>query len=184
MEGARCAALADAPPGGLIVPVDDHDWFAPDLAQRLRAACRSSLDGYHWKRRVLEPLRPRRGLLRFVRPWRRSRERFTCATNNYALVNEPSLAPLVGNHLRASDHFDAHPERVRRIQGTLSVQNRSLASQTTLGSESPTISRDELVAAFHRYRDLYVTWPVPRGVAWARPYIEEMAELMADLRLR
>ena len=184
VEGAECVPLADVPPGGLVVPVDDDDWFAPDLAHRLRAGYDLSLDGYCWKRQVLEPLRRRRGLLRFVRPWRRSRERFTCATNNYALVNDPVLARFVMSHVQASEYFDSHPTQVRRIPGTLSVQNRSLASRTALAWGRPNISGNELVAALHRYRDLYVSWPVPRGLGWARPYIERMAELMAELRLR
>jgi hypothetical protein len=72
VEEAEWGALEDAPPDALLVPVDDDDWFAPDLVHRLRAGHDPGASGYRWRRQVLEPLRPRRGALRFVRPWRRS----------------------------------------------------------------------------------------------------------------
>jgi hypothetical protein len=184
VEGAACVSLEAVPPGGLIVPVDDDDWFAPQLAQRLRKVHDPSLHGYRWKRHVIEPLRRRRGPLRFVSPLRPARERFTCATNNYAVKNLPELAGFATAHTRASEYFDAQPSRVRRIAGFLAVQNRSLASQTALAWRRPGITRDELVAAFERYRDLYAGWRLPRGLGWARPYVERMAELMAEIELR
>ena len=38
VEGATVADLAAVPPGAIVAPVDDDDWFAPDLAAELRRA--------------------------------------------------------------------------------------------------------------------------------------------------
>jgi hypothetical protein len=88
------------------------------------------------------------------------------------------------NHVRASRHFDAHPASLRRIRGTLGIQNRSLASQTVLGWGRPRVEREELLTSYRRYAALYRSWPVPRGAGWARPYVGRMAELMDALRPR
>lgn len=188
VEGATRADFDQVPPGALVVPVDDDDWFAPDLSQRLLSAYDPALDGYHWRRELIEPPRRaevRRRRWRWLRPWRPiRRDHYTCLTNNYALRSQPEFAPLALSHKRASEHFDAHPSRVRFVAATLGIQNRNMASQTSLTWKRPHIDRDELVAVYQRYRDLYAGWKLAPELSWARPYVDGMAELMAQVRVR
>jgi hypothetical protein len=137
-----------------------------------------------WRREVIEPpSRLRRGLSYVARRLGRP-ERHTCKTNNYAVVNEPGVADLALDHAKASEYFDAHPSDVRRIPATLAVQNRNLASQTALAWGRPSISRDELLAVFRRYRDLYSSPRLGVALSWARPYVDLMADLMREIRPR
>lgn len=184
VEGVTRSELGSIPPGHVIVPVDDDDWLAPDLGVQLERALDPNAHGYLWQREVIEA-RPllRRGLSYVARRLGRP-EMHTCKTNNYAVVNEPGVADLVLNHSKASAYFDAHPSDVRRIRGTLAVQNRNLASQTALAWGRPSISRDELLAVFRRYRNLYSARRLAAIPSWARPYVDLMAELMQEIRPR
>ena len=182
VENAACVPLARVPPGALVVPVDDDDWFSPELANRLLERYDPAFPLYRWIRAVIEPPRRRRRRLR-LRPWR-SKERFTCGSNNYAVANVPELAPLLQNHVRASEYFDGHPSQVRRLRETLAIQNRSLASQTALAWRRPFVSREELIESFERYRGLYSGWRLPRALRWARPYVDRMHELMQEIHVR
>jgi hypothetical protein len=185
VEGATCVPLDQATFGSLIVPVDDDDWFGPDLAIRLRAHHDPDARGYLWSREVIPERRRRRRWLkpRFLRRRRRT-PRYTCATNNYALIHAPDARLIARAHTRASEWFDANPELVGRIPGVLAVQNRSLASQTALGWRRASISRDELVESFERYRGVYESWKPSRDLRWAQPYVDEMAALMKTIKLR
>ena len=80
--------------------------------------------------------------------------------------------------------FDAHPQKLRRLPETLSVQNRNLSSQTALAWGRPTITRAELVATYGRYRKVYAAAELPRDVRWAEPYVAMLAELMKEIRFR
>ena len=182
VEGATCSAVDKVPSGHIIVPVDDDDWFAPDLANHLQQEYDPGARGYLWTREVIEaPSRTRSSLRRIARLLGRRQEKFICKSNNYAIVNEPDLAHLALNHVRASQYFDAHPSDIRRISATLAIQNRTLASQTTLAWGRPSIRRDELVILLHRYRGLYSSWQVHAELSWAKPYVDMMAELMQDI---
>jgi hypothetical protein len=184
IEGVTHSELRAVPPGHTIVPVDDDDWLAPDLGIQLGRALDPNARGYLWRREVIEPLSLlRRGLSYVARRLGRP-ELLTCKTNNYAVVNEPGVADLVLNHTKASAYFDAHPSDVRRIPATLAVQNRNLASQTALAWGRPSISRDELLAVFRRYRDLYSSPRLAAALTWTRPYIDLMADLMHEIRPR
>src|SRR5262249_37876728 len=158
------------------------DWFAPDLAIRLRQAHDPRAQAYLWRRAVIEPPRRIRDGLRLVARLIGRRDENTCKTNNYAVVNEPALAPLALSHSGASQYVDAHPTRVRRIPATLAIQNRNLASQTTLAWTRPSIGRTELVALLGRYRSLYGRWKLSPEEAWARPYVDLMDALMREIR--
>jgi hypothetical protein len=183
VDGAACTALEKVPAGDLILPVDDDDWFAPNVAQEIRQAVEPDRAGYYWIREVISPSRRRRKLRNVLWP-RRRRGSYTCKTNNYAVINTPELRPLVGRHTDASEFFDAHPDRVRRIPKTLAIQNRNLASRTALAWKRPTISREELVQAYESYANLYAGWELPRDLRWAQPYMDRMAELMREVRVR
>ena len=122
-------------------------------------------------------------LHRGLRPKRR-RGSYTCKTNNYAVLNTPALCRLVQRHTEASEFFDSHPTRVERIPKTLAIQNRSLASQTALAWKRPSISREEMIESLERYRDLYAGWKLRRELRWAQPYVDRMAGLMDEIRVR
>jgi hypothetical protein len=180
---ASVSPLDSVPPGHIVVPVDDDDWFAPDLVSWLRAA---PADGeiWLWTRLALHPegrsARLRQQLARMLG----RRERHVCKTNNYAVLNAPARLQLAGNHVQASGYVAAHPAVVRRIGRTLAIQNRSLASQTTLAWGSPAISPAALVALLARYRRFYDEWVPPPTLEWASPYVRLMAQLMADIGAR
>lgn len=194
VDGATIADFAQVPPGELIVPVDDDDWFAPDLVLRLRRAYTPAARGYLWRRDVLAPPRT---VSRRSRPnvrtglgWIRARvfgppaDPVICKTNNYAFRNLPEASQLPRDHMTASEYFTAHASEIQRIHATLGVQNRNLASQTALGWKRPMLERDELIASFWRYRRLYRSRGIRTEIGWARPYIEDMAELMDELDLK
>ena len=183
VEGAECTPLDEVPPGDLIVPVDDDDWFAPNIACEIRRVLEPGRDGYFWIREVISPSRRRRKLRNILRPKRR-RGSYTCKTNNYAVLNTPALCRLFQLHTEASEFFDSHPTRVERIPKTLAIQNRSLASQTALAWKRPTISSEEMIESFERYRNLYAGWKLRRELRWAQPYMDRMAGLMGEIRVR
>jgi hypothetical protein len=187
VAGARLVEPEALPTGALVVPVDDDDWFAPDLAARLGEAWDGSARGYRWSSFILEA-RPGGllGLLGLRGPSapEPDRSRFTCTSNNYAFVAEADAADLVRSHAEASRRFDASPGELRRLPLSLSLQNRNLASQTALGWKKPTISRARLLRRYRRYRDFYGRVALPEELSWARAPVAAMAELMRALRPR
>lgn len=189
IENARLTPLGEIPPGALVVPVDDDDWFSPELGRRLLAERKPSLHGYHWNRYILEiPRRPRRW------PWARpsratDTSRYTCGSNNYAIVNLPELAVAIGSHTKASEIFDAGPRFVKHVDASLSLQCRNLASRSALGAGrrwaargAPSLSREALIERLQRQRALYDRLRLPREVAWAEPSALAMAGLLRELR--
>ena len=174
VEGAVVTELDEVPAGALVVPVDDDDWFAPELVAHLRAAHAPDARGYHWPRFVLEA---RPGWLR-----RADHRRYTCGTNNYAFVHEGAWSGLAAGHTIASEHFDAHAEQTRALSRMLSIQNRNLSSQTQLGFRGPPISPRRLRRKFRRFCRLYRKAALPDELKWAEPHVAEMAELMDALR--
>ena len=184
VENAKLTRRDALPPGALVVPVDDDDWFSPELAHHLLADWDESLQGIHWNRYILElPRRARRWP--WARTWRvADTSPHTCGSNNYAIRNLPELARAITNHVWASEYFDANPRRVKRLAASLSLQNRNLASHSGLGGRKPEIPRDELIERFRRHRRLYDRLRLPPEVAWAQPYVAAMAELMHSIRLK
>lgn len=188
IELARLTPLGEIPPDALVVPVDDDDWFSPEIGRRLLAERKSSLHGYHWNRYVLElPRRARRW------PWARPRRatdtsRWTCGSNNYAVVNIPEMTPAIQSHTKASRIFDAGPRRVKHVDASLSLQCRNLASQTEIGASrrraAPSLSRERLIERLRCHRWLYDRLRLPSEVAWAEPATLAMAQLLRELRPR
>ena len=193
VEQAQVTALEQIPPGALVAPVDDDDWFSPELGRRLLAERSASLHGYHWNRYVLEtPRRPRRWP--FARP-RRSTDtsRYTCSSNNYAVSNLPELKPAIESHVAASRMFDACPGRVKHVDASLSLQCRSLASSSVLSGERRAMSpraalapltHDGLIAMLRGLRRFYDRLRLPPEVAWAEPSAAAVAELLREMRLK
>jgi hypothetical protein len=186
VAGAIRAEWDDIPDGALVLPVDDDDWFAPDAAHRLEAVAREGPSAFLWRAEWVEvPLTLGHRWHSFRRRHQPSLlDKFTCSTNNYAMIKSDEFKLLLDRHTQASRWFDEHlqvtPGPIARVAGHLSVANRTLASQTTLGLATNQISRRELMRKYRRHRRLYRR-PVPGGVAWCRPYVDMMAALMAEL---
>ena len=174
----------EIPDGARVLPVDDDDWFAPGLAEILeREWCEAP--GVHWN---LFWLGVPSDLGHYVYATRRRLLPFTplhwtCDTNNYGLVKTPEAKQLAVNHEDATEWFDgAGRDRVKRIAGCLSVNNRSLGSQTSLrpSHQRGELDRARLLRRLARYKRLYRR-RLPGRPSWARPYTDRMAELMDEL---
>ncbi len=86
VENAVCCAWEEIPNGALVLPVDDDDWFAPDIAAVLGRHYSPDAIGYRWTSTCLGP--PMRlglagGLRRRLAPW--TLPDWVCSTNNYTL---------------------------------------------------------------------------------------------------
>lgn len=186
VESAAVLPWHEIPDGALVAPVDDDDWFAPNLARVLESANDAQAVGYFWTSSFVEvPINfgHRLGLLRRAL-FPSTSPRWICTTNNYAVVKRPDTRPLLEKHTVASERFAGRDAaRVRRIDQRLSVMNRTLASQTSLGFLRPRIRRAELLRKLRRYRTLY-TAPLVPELAWCQPYREMMADLMRSLRVK
>lgn len=178
---ATCASLDEVPPGGIVVPVDDDDWLAPDLANRIRQAYDPSVRVILWSLHLIEL--PRRTTLRFW-PVRWREPRLRCSTNNYAIQNLPELRPLFSSHMRATEYSMRHSDQIARLPDTLSIQNRNMSSQTAMAWRQPSITREQLITSYRRYRTLYDSLALPPELAWARPYVDSMAELMRNIHIK
>ncbi|MBY0276741.1 hypothetical protein K2Z84_15475 [Candidatus Binatia bacterium] len=183
VEGAVVAPWEEIPDGALVAPVDDDDWFAPDLAHALAGAHDREAIGYFWTSSFLEvPIDfghrlflLRRALFPATPP------RWLCATNSYAALKRPDTELLLQKHTVASARFAAADRpHVRRLERRLSLMNRTLASQTSLAFVRPTIRRRELLRKHRAYRKLYER-PVSGELAWSVPYVRSMADLMQQL---
>jgi hypothetical protein len=178
---ALCAPPEAIPHGAIVAPVDDDDWFAPDLAERIREAYDPTAVGYRWIRGLIEvPVPAAR------RPWYhfwRSKGH-TCDTNNYAISNFADAGPLLRSHIKAGRYFDEHRDRIKQMPGVLGIQNRNVSSQTAIGWRHPSVTRDELVRSHERHRALYASLELSPELGWARPYVDRMAELMQQLGVR
>jgi hypothetical protein len=186
VSNSRVAELDEIPEGSLAVPIDDDDWLAPDLDAVLAAELESDKTGYYWERLVLEsPPGPivRAGRYVLYTLPRRERKNWTCTTNNYAVVKSDVMRGPLLWHTVASAYFNEQTSKVRRIARPLSVMNRTLASQTAMAWNRPTVEKRDLITKYHRYRTLYSRFENPK-LAWANPYVKSMADLMAELRLK
>jgi hypothetical protein len=187
VDNATVARWDEIPDGALVVPVDDDDWLAPFLGSSLDAELEAGIDGYRWTGSWMEvPLHAghrlyltRRRLFPF------SWERHFCWSNNYALRKAQGTKPMFYDHVRADHHFLRWKEegRVKMIARRLSVINRTLASQTTLWVNRPSLSREQLLRKYRRYGRLYRR-RLPEQVAWCAPYVAMMAELMEQLSVK
>jgi len=185
VDGARVSAWEEIPQGALVLPCDDDDWFRPDVATVLQRELRPGVTGLRWTSSFLEvPTDWRHHLGIWRRRVQGPRPMFLCTTNNYALFASQESRGLLVSHVQASHWVGEQPDgSVLRLKDRLSLMNRTLASQTTLGVLGSPISRRRLLRKLARYRRLYER-PLAPALAWAQPYADRMGELMEDLELR
>ena len=166
-----------------MLPIDDDDWVAPDAADALVAHRSEDTIAWRWPARFLEvPISKghafylvRRKILPFLP------EHYFCSTNNYAVVNGPGALRLAASHVEAHEALAGAPG-VTRIDRPLSLVNRTLASQTTIGMRSDTVTRQHLLRKHRRYRSLYRA-AARTSPSWALPQVELMGELMERLEV-
>ena len=185
VEGAVVSDWDDIPDEALVLPCDDDDWFAPHAAAALERSAGADGPGARWPTSFLEiPIDWRHELgvwrARVLGP----RPEFACATNNYALRKSGDVRELLADHVLASRWVRAQPVGTIPVLGErLSLMNRTLASQTSLGWNRSPRGRRNTLRKLPRYRRLYRR-PLPSGLAWAQPYADQMEALMGELELR
>jgi hypothetical protein len=184
VEGAERSRFEDVPMGHVVIPVDDDDWFAPDLAARLAREQTEGITCFLWRQMIIErSKRIRKTYLRLAALVGRG-DRVICKTNTYAFVNAPGMKSVALSHELASTHFLAHPASVRRIPARLAVQNRHLGSQTTLRQRRPTVAPERLVELLALHQARYRAWRLPGDLQWAKPYVDLMTELLHEVRAK
>lgn len=112
---------------------------------------------------------------------------YICIRETVDWEKELDIKPLMLRHGIASKWFGAKEDQVFKINGQLSVMNRALASQATLGVcrgfwAKSSISRSSLIRKSRKYKALYIK-PVDPGHSWCLPYVRMMANLMDDLKI-
>jgi hypothetical protein len=184
--GIPRTAWDDIPAEALVLPVDDDDWFAPNIGDRLAACLDASSPGAYWLSAWLErPTSLSHNKAKMRMKFNPSLPRARLTTNNYALFKGLAPREAFVDHLEGSDWVDETLDcrGVRCIDEPLSLANRSIASQTSLRMGLSVPTRAMLVWKHRRYRTLYRKRPKP-GLEWAAPYIDEMDALMRELKLR
>ena len=184
IRDAVCAQWDEIPDGAVVLPVDDDDWFAPDVATAVRSVRSETTTAFRWPSVFLEVPTTLGHHVHLVRKALvpRTPPKQYCTTNNYALVRRPGVELVAANHMRAGEAL-AHDPGTLELPDRLSLMNRTLASQTTLGLRAPELTRGHLVRKYRRYRRLYER-PLRHLPDWAQNDVEAMAELMEDVRLR
>ena len=185
IEGAQIATWDGIPEGALVLPCDDDDWFRPDVAAVVEEAMQPGMAGLRWRSSFLEVPRDFRHLLgTYRRQVKGYRRQFLCTTNNHALFASEASKPLMIDHMQASEWVATQPpDDVPFLRERMSLQNRTIASQTSLVPQRTTIGRRHLLRKLGRYRRLYAR-PLPADLAWAQPYADQVGALMEELRLR
>jgi hypothetical protein len=186
VHGVARADWDEIPDGELVLPIDDDDWFAPEVATTLVANLDADAIGCRWPNAWVEvPLNRRHGLRLLAHRRLGVPLKFFCGTNNYALVKRPGNRDLLRNHVEAGRWFKARMKEpgaggLRRLDARLSLANRTLASATVLRE----VGRPaDLLRKLDPYRRLYRR-KLGAEYAWAQPYLARMAELMDELEAR
>jgi hypothetical protein len=185
VEGAMVSTWDQIPQGALVLPCDDDDWFSPGIVAVLERELEPGVAAIRWTSSFLEvPINVRHQLGTWRSRVHAPPPKYLCTTNNYALLASEDSKDLLRRHVQAGRWVSAQPPgRVRTVGARLSLMNRTLGSQTSLGHVGTAISRRTLLRKLARYRRLYAA-PLPASLAWAQPHVDRMGELMEELRLR
>src|SRR3954462_6432179 len=152
MRDAQVATWDEIPQGALVLPCDDDDWFRPDVAEVLERELRVGMSAARWTSSFLEvPTDWRHHLGIWRRRVQGPRPMFLCTTNNYALFASQESRGRRVSIVQASHWVGEQPDgSVLRLKDRLSLMNRTLASQTTLGVLGSPISRRRLLRKLAR----------------------------------
>ena len=178
----------NVPDGGLILPIDDDDWLAPNLVSKIQTELEEGVTGYHWIHDRLSVPRPRNTWSRFSRfvaenILGKSSSRYIFQTNNYMFVKGRVPLGAVRFHTRANRYFLKNFDRTKYIHNHLSVWNQTIASKISMGWPRRSISSEMLKKNYYLYKELYDTVELPNH-PWSVPYVVRMRELMEELRIR
>lgn len=164
----------------VVFPVDDDDWFSPDLVNVLRRSIEPSLDAVDWPDGVYG-VDLRRRSADSPQIWRRKRSRF--ATNNYAVLkngfralNDRGSEKILLRHEKAKRWFLQSTRMVKRIPRYLSVTCKSPASSRNL---TFTKSAKQLVDQLQSH--VAAPCVIPTELGWAEPYVEMTRQLNREL---
>lgn len=169
----------------IVLPVDDDDWFHPEIADVLRQSWRPGIDAFHWHDGLYRPVpfqdrfdQSQQQERLIVRRWGAD-----FATNGYALTRDglskcsvPLRHQVLAFHWTAGKTF--HQQGVERsfVDQLLSASNKSLASCTNLKA---LVDRTHLIRNVpHLMRR---TMDMPQPLQWTEEYIALTEALNLEL---
>lgn len=169
------SAILDSLDEYIVLPVDDDDWFHPDIADVLRRRWRPSVDAFHWPDGLYRPVPFQERFDQSAHQIRLILRKLHAdfATNGYALTRtglSKCKAPLRGRvlafHWAAGKTYRQDGFECCLVDRPLSASNKSLASRTNLQS---------LVDRSHLLRNvphlMRRTTDIPQSLHWTREYI-------------
>jgi hypothetical protein len=214
VRGAVIAPYEDIPEGAIVMPCDDDDWTAPHAAEILAESFATHHDRAVWTQSVLQvPLDWMHALkIRAGKIWPPLHPpRWFCSTNNYSLRKRAGNYNMFMSHLIASKELEGHAGLVR-ISNRLSLQNRNMASQTSIAPirlgylekvdgvvhltnfNDPAKEMREandsrhsrrLLRKLEKYQELYQSYkPEHPDLEWATPYVHAMRDLTLSLKAK
>ena len=151
----------------VVIPVDDDDWFSPDMIDRLRAAMKPNAVGLHWQSNELLNGR----LIPCGNPGC-----IYCKTNNYCYRPGPGRGKWI-NHVGAEYAFREEKE-IQYLDRPLNLVNRTLGSFTSLEHRIPEGTlRDYWESTVTNFSKL----TIPEHLGWITPYVEQVHVLIKRL---
>ncbi|MEM1112442.1 MAG: hypothetical protein AAGI11_11095 [Pseudomonadota bacterium] len=183
VHGAVCCEWDAIPDGELVLPVDDDDWFSPDIGLRLLAAREEQSASLTWRSSFLEvPISVRHQIGRARRRLiPATPQRYVLTTNNYAMAKGADTYALLKKHSEADRYFKLKQGAgFERLDARLSIMNRTMGSRTALRQKRAPFLKQKLLLSYYRYRWLY-TRNLSAELKWAQPYQNMMNELLQAL---
>lgn len=183
VAGARIQSIDQFRPpferDALYTFIDDDDWFAPDLAERLLSSEAAIADGTAWQ------------WVRFTDGNILAREYYeTCHTNNYAVhgsfLAERDDFSLACQHFTAQRLLYRDGVNIFPINAPLSITNKHPCS--FLGLKSRKFDQRSLRTRVGSYRKFLTSTQeqqniMARDVAWALPYMQKTSVFFSSLSI-
>jgi hypothetical protein len=157
--------------GELCIPVDDDDWFSPELIVELEK-CIGENDYCYWNSTEL----CRGQITDGTNHWC-----LYCKTNNYCFRYNKSVNDVFKNHGVADKEFANRKQSPLYINQKLNMVNRNVGSATFfLGKELEDIDLEGAIEETLEYlrEDRIYSNPY---IAWAEPYINKYRVLVENL---